>query len=265
MKLTTSKNCRRLLLIATLGLQVAGLGSLHAADHGSSAKPDIVATAVKAGSFKTLAAALTAADLVEALQGKGPFTVLAPTDEAFAKLPAGTVESLLKPENKAKLQAILKYHVVSGRVLARQVAGLESAKTLSGAEVKISVVDGQLKVNDSKVVKTDIDTANGVIHVIDTVLLPPAGSAKVMPSKGPGMILETAIERGVPLYNAGNAEACAAVYEVAALGLSARHDVPEKARTRLNKALAQSRNQTDWSDRAWTLRAALDETRVMMN
>ncbi len=265
MKSTKSKYCRRFLSIAALGVYVAALGTLHAADHGTSAKPDIVATAVKAGSFKTLAAALTAADLVEALQGRGPFTVLAPSDDAFAKLPAGTVESLLKPENKARLQAILKYHVISGRVPARQVAGLESTKTLSGAEVKISVVDGQLKVNDSKVVKTDIDTSNGVIHVIDTVLLPPTSGAGVKMGGAPGVIVATAIERGVPLYNSGNAEACAAIYEVAALGLADRHDVPEKARARLNKAIAQSRNQTEWSDRAWTLRTALDESRVMMN
>ena len=172
MKLTTSKNCRRLLLIATLGLQVAGLGSLHAADHGSSAKPDIVATAVKAGSFKTLAAALTAADLVEALQGKGPFTVLAPTDEAFAKLPAGTVDELLKPENKDKLVAVLTYHVVPGKVMAADLAGKEmKVKTVQGSEVSINGKDG-VTVDGAKVIQADIVTDNGVIHVIDAVILP---------------------------------------------------------------------------------------------
>jgi len=135
------------------------------------AKQDIVDTAVNAGSFKTLAAALKAAGLVETLKGKGPFTVFAPTDEAFAKLPAGTVETLLKPENKAKLTAILTYHVVAGKVKAADVVKLDSAKTLQGQTVAIDAKDG-VKVNNAKVLKADVDCDNGVIHVIDTVLLP---------------------------------------------------------------------------------------------
>jgi uncharacterized surface protein with fasciclin (FAS1) repeats len=134
-------------------------------------KSDIVDTAVAAGNFKTLAAALKAAGLVETLKGKGPFTVFAPTDEAFAKLPAGTVETLLKPENKAKLTAILTYHVVAGDVKAADVVKLKSAKTVNGATVAIDAKDG-VKINDAKVVKADIACGNGVIHVIDTVLLP---------------------------------------------------------------------------------------------
>jgi len=135
---------------------------------------DIVDTAVAAGSFKTLAAALQAAGLVDTLKGKGPFTVFAPTDEAFAKLPKGTVEDLLKPENKAKLTAILTYHVVPGAVMAAQVASLKEAKTVNGQSLKVSVKDGVAMVDSAKVVKTDIKTSNGVIHVIDTVLLPAA-------------------------------------------------------------------------------------------
>ena len=135
------------------------------------AKMDIVDTAVSAGSFKTLAAALQAAGLVDTLKGKGPFTVFAPTDEAFAKLPAGTVETLLKPENKAKLVGILTYHVVSGNVKAADVVKLTSAKTVQGQNVSIDATDG-VKINNAKVVKADIETSNGVIHVIDTVLLP---------------------------------------------------------------------------------------------
>jgi uncharacterized surface protein with fasciclin (FAS1) repeats len=135
------------------------------------AKMDIVDTAVNAGSFKTLAAALQAAGLVDTLKGKGPFTVFAPTDEAFAKLPAGTVETLLKPENKAKLAGILTYHVVSGNVKAADVVKLTSAKTVQGQTVAIDAKDG-VKINNAKVVKADIETSNGVIHVIDTVLLP---------------------------------------------------------------------------------------------
>jgi uncharacterized surface protein with fasciclin (FAS1) repeats len=135
-------------------------------------KNDIVDTAVKAGSFKTLAAALKAAGLVETLKGKGPFTVFAPTDEAFEKLPSGTVETLLKPENKEKLIAILTYHVVAGNVKAADVVKLKSAKTVQGSDVKITVAEDKVMVNDANVVKTDIACGNGVIHVIDTVLLP---------------------------------------------------------------------------------------------
>ena len=139
----------------------------------SSKQPkDIVDTAVKAGSFKTLAAALTAADLVETLKGKGPFTVFAPTDEAFAKLPEGTIPELLKKENKAKLTAILTYHVVPGKVLAADVVKLSKAKTVQGSEVKIQVKDDKVHVDNARVAATDILCTNGVIHVIDAVILP---------------------------------------------------------------------------------------------
>ena len=133
---------------------------------------DIVDTAVAAGSFNTLAKALTAADLIDTLKGKGPFTVFAPTDEAFAKLPAGTLETLLKPENKAKLRRILTYHVVSGKVTAADVVKLHSAKAVSGDVITIATHDGTVTVDDAKVVKTDILASNGIIHVIDTVILP---------------------------------------------------------------------------------------------
>jgi uncharacterized surface protein with fasciclin (FAS1) repeats len=135
---------------------------------------DIVDTAVAAGSFSTLAAALGAAGLVDTLKGKGPFTVFAPTDEAFAKLPEGTVADLLKPENKAKLASILTYHVVAGEVLASAVVTMDgkSAATVNGASVKIGVKNGVVTVDGAKVVTTDIMTSNGVIHVIDTVMIP---------------------------------------------------------------------------------------------
>jgi len=135
-------------------------------------KKDIVTTAVEAGSFKTLAAALQAADLVEALQGEGPFTVFAPTDEAFSQLPEGTVETLLKPENKQKLQAVLTYHVVPGKVLASDVVKLTGAQTLNGQQLDIQVDEGTVKVDGATVVTTDISCSNGVIHVIDKVVLP---------------------------------------------------------------------------------------------
>jgi uncharacterized surface protein with fasciclin (FAS1) repeats len=138
-------------------------------------RKDIVDTAVGAGSFKTLVAAVQAAGLVETLKGQGPFTVFAPTDEAFAKLPAGTVESLLKPENKEKLVAVLTYHVVPGKVMAADVVKLTEAPTVQGSKAKVKVVDGAVMIDNAKVVKTDIETSNGVIHVIDAVILPPAG------------------------------------------------------------------------------------------
>ena len=133
---------------------------------------DLVETAVAAGSFNTLAKALTAADLIGTLKGKGPFTVFAPTDEAFAKLPAGTLESLLKPENKAKLQRILTYHVVAGKVMAADVVKIHSAKAVSGDMIMIAAHGGIVTVDNAKVVKTDILATNGVIHVIDAVILP---------------------------------------------------------------------------------------------
>jgi len=138
-------------------------------------RKDIVDTAVGAGSFKTLVAAVQAAGLVETLKGQGPFTVFAPTDEAFAKLPAGTVETLLKPENKEKLVAVLTYHVVPGKVMAADVVKLTEAPTVQGSKAKVKVVDGAVMIDNAKVVKTDIETSNGVIHVIDAVILPPAG------------------------------------------------------------------------------------------
>ncbi len=142
------------------------------ASTSSAQSKNIVDTAASAGSFKTLVAAIQAADLTETLKGKGPFTVFAPTDEAFNKLPPGTVENLLKPENKEKLRAILTYHVVPGKVMASQVTKLSSAKTVNGQDVKIAVQAGSVMVDKAKVTKTDIAASNGVIHVIDTVLLP---------------------------------------------------------------------------------------------
>lgn len=132
----------------------------------------IVEVAAGADNFKTLVAAVKAADLVETLGSKGPFTVFAPTDEAFAKLPKGTVAELVKPENKQKLISILTYHVVPGKVMAKDVVKLTEAKTAQGSEVKIAVKDGTVMVDKAKVVKTDIPCKNGVIHVIDSVILP---------------------------------------------------------------------------------------------
>jgi uncharacterized surface protein with fasciclin (FAS1) repeats len=165
-----AKSLRKSILAVVLLALVVGSGPVAATPPAS--QKDIVDTAVAAGSFKTLAAALQAAGLVETLKGAGPFTVFAPTDAAFAKLPAGTVENLLKPENKAKLTAILTYHVVPGRVLAAQVTGMSSAPTANGQPLAISSESGMVMVGGARVTRADILCSNGVIHVIDTVLLP---------------------------------------------------------------------------------------------
>ena len=155
------------LLAATLLLAT----SAFAGSYGKK-KSDIVDTAVAAGDFTTLAAALQAGGLVDTLKSDGPFTVFAPTDAAFAKLPEGTVESLLLPENRDQLVAILTYHVVPGKVKAADVVKLDSAKTANGSDVHIHVKDGSVFINDSRVVATDTGASNGVIHVVDTVILP---------------------------------------------------------------------------------------------
>ena len=133
---------------------------------------NIVETAVNHGSFKTLVAAVTAAELVETLSGKGPFTVFAPLDDAFAKLPAGTVDSLVQPESKAKLQSILTYHVVAGKVLSTDLTDGMKAKTVNGAEITIHLKGGKVFINDAEVVVADVQTDNGVIHAINKVIMP---------------------------------------------------------------------------------------------
>jgi uncharacterized surface protein with fasciclin (FAS1) repeats len=160
----------KMLIVAQFALVAAQATAGDHAKHGD--KKDIVDTAVAAGQFKTLAAALEAADLVDTLKGDGPFTVFAPTDAAFAKLPEGTVESLLKPENRDQLVAILTYHVVPGKVKAADVVKLNEAKTVNGQDVTITVADNGVQIDNANVVKTDIGASNGVIHVIDTVIIP---------------------------------------------------------------------------------------------
>ena len=156
--------------IITVAFSTVALAEHHKMNEGHAA--DIIDVAVSAGQFSTLAAALDAAGLIGTLKGEGPFTVFAPTDEAFAKLPAGTVEMLLKPENKDQLVAVLTYHVVAGNVMAADVVKLSGATTVNGADVAIAVVDGTVRIDNATVVKADVGASNGVIHVIDTVILP---------------------------------------------------------------------------------------------
>ena len=173
-----------------------------------SEKPDIVDTAVEAGNFKTLAAALKAAGLADTLKGDGPFTVFAPTDEAFAKLPQGTVQSLLRPENRDKLAAILTYHVVPGKVKAEQVVNLDAAETVNGQRVDIKTKYGSVMIDGAKVTSTDITASNGVIHVIDSVIMPSDKD-----------IVETAVD-------AGSFNTLAAALEAAGLVSTLQGDGP---------------------------------------
>ncbi|MEZ9449920.1 fasciclin domain-containing protein [Vibrio splendidus] len=160
-------------LIKTTSVLVATLlftAFAHANHH--EMKKDIVDVAAENGSFNTLVAAVKAADLVDTLKGEGPFTVLAPTDEAFATLPEGTVDMLLKPENKDKLVAVLTYHVIPGKIMAAEVMKLNSAVTVQGSAVMIAIDDGNVMIDNAKVIMPDVEASNGVIHVIDAVLLP---------------------------------------------------------------------------------------------
>ena len=214
---------------------------------------DIVDTAIAAGTFKTLVTAVKAAGLVDSLKGKGPLTVFAPSDEAFAKLPEGTVEDLLKPENRDKLVAVLSYHVVSGKILLAD----QSAETLQGQSINIRAA-GSFEINGATVIVSDIIASNGVIHVIDKVLLPPV--EKLTSKEAARQVIELAIQRGVPLFNQGQTSACAAIYEVAADSLLKSHTnaLNEEDRSVLRDVLSKVRSDDDPRQQAWTLRRALD-------
>jgi uncharacterized surface protein with fasciclin (FAS1) repeats len=237
--------------IVTTDVQAAN-GVIHVIDAVLLPK-DLVGTAKAAGQFKTLLAAAKAAGLVEALQAEGPLTIFAPTDKAFADLPAGTVQDLLLPENRERLAAILKYHVVPRRVLL----GTPQAETLQGGALDIRPTGG-FRVNEATVVLANVRATNGVVHVIDRVLLP--ALPEPTPVRKAMAVIELAIERGAPLYNAGKPEACAAIYEVAARGLlDGFGDVlSEKATGRLRDALKAIRKDHRARSQAWTLRYALD-------
>jgi uncharacterized surface protein with fasciclin (FAS1) repeats len=228
---------------------------------GKAGEKDIVDTAVAAGSFKTLAAALGAGGLVDALKGDGPFTVFAPTDEAFAKLPKGTVESLLKPENKDQLVDILTYHVVSGKVPSKVAVTLKEATPLNKKPLKLMVKDGSLFINNSKVTAADINCSNGVIHVIDEVLLPPSGDSKQGSiSKEAMKMIEMAINNGASQFNRGNHSATEAIYGITAKALMMlpAGSVSEEDRTRLASAMKKTSHSHCATSNAWTYRHAFD-------
>ncbi len=207
--------------------------------------------------FKTLLAAVKTAGLVDALSGAGPLTVFAPTDDAFAKLPAGTVESLLKPENRDQLVDILKYHVVEGRLYADDFFRRGRVNTLLDERVQVKYGDNAFQVNNSNVIATDIEAGNGVIHVIDAVLLPNTGESTAIAASD---IIRLAIDKGVPLFNQGQKAACAAIYEVAANAVLALPSVPREAKRPLVTALREINSTHSSSRQAWILRDALDSS-----
>lgn len=219
-------------------------------------KPDIVTLATNAGMFGTLLTAVKTAGLAETLLGDGPFTVFAPTDDAFKALPNGTVEALLRPENREQLREILTYHVISGRLLASDLVRAGKATTVNGAELIASLDKGQLKAGPANVVSNDLVATNGVVHVIDQVLLPPT-NAKPGPIAG---LIESAIDKGAPLFNDGNPAACAAVYEMAVTALVTLETPGLKSHVRadLVAALARSEGMRDREEAAWVLRRAMD-------
>ena len=246
---------------AKAGCPIAALGGRCTTSE--TAAKNIVETASAAGKFKTLLAAAQAAGLAGTLQGDGPFTVFAPTDEAFAKLPKGTVETLLKPENKDKLAAILKYHVVPGNVKLAKALEVGQGKTVLGPSLGINFTDGRVKIGTANLVTADIAASNGTIHVIDSVLLPPAPHAEASSPAKARKLVELAIERGVPLFNTGQTEACKAVYEVTteALVNMPTSTLTTSDREKLTGALAAIKDQTSAREQAWTLRHALDAVR----
>jgi uncharacterized surface protein with fasciclin (FAS1) repeats len=225
----------------------------------------IVEIAVGNKDFTKLVAALKAAGLVEALSGEGPFTVFAPTDAAFDALGEETLKAVLA--DKKKLTAILTYHVIKGKVPAADALALakdgKSAKTLNGAEIKLSIKDGSLYLNGtSKVIKTDIFGKNGVIHVIDKVLLPPTGAS----GTGSIKMIEKSIDRGVALYNAGHQRECAMLYQQTALHLvhNDADRMPTNVQRRLMQTLSSVNVCSQPRESAWALRHALDEAYDVM-
>ncbi len=219
----------------------------------SAQHDDIVDIASGSTDFSTLVSAVKAAGLVETLKADGPFTVFAPTNKAFAAVPAETLDDLLKPENRDRLQAILTFHVVAGEVRSTDLLAAEKAETVNGKSLPIG-----LRVGGANVVTADIQASNGIIHVIDRVLLPADLTAALSPAR----LIEMAISRGAPLYNHGQPGACAAVYEVAAEALLMNTSIPQGARASLGVALERMRSTHSMDQRAWIMRRGLDEAYV---
>lgn len=222
-------------------------------------KNDIAGVAKSAGQFKTLLAAAEAAGITGALTGSEPLTVLAPTDEAFAALPKGTVESLLQPENKDKLKAILLYHVVSGTVSAGDALNAKAAKTLGGQKINFAIKNGKFLVNDSNILSADIKADNGLIHVIDQVLIPETPLMKASTR------IEQAIHMGVPVFNHGNHSKCNEIYMSCVKSLAKDPQLCNSTRASMNALIMQVSKMHCATDRAWALRRGMDRVYASLN
>lgn len=226
----------------------------------------IVDLAVKSGAFNTLVTAVQAAGLKEALEGNGPFTVFAPSDEAFAKLDAGLLEALVRKENAEQLQSLLKHHVVPERLLLHEAFAKNDLATLNDSELRIRFVENRLQVNGVNITDNDIEATNGVIHVIEEVLIPQGFELSEPVTSSPRELIMFAIERGVPLFNSGQPEACSAIYEVTVQALLALGDgqLPEASIKDLKAELDEANKTDDPILKAWILRHALDNTYVQL-
>ena len=228
---------------------------------GHHKKLDIVDTAANAGNFETLIAAAKAAGLAGALKGDGPLTVFAPTDEAFGALPAGTIETLLKPENKDQLATILKYHVIAGKVGSGALADGARLETLAGIDAVVTQTEKGFNIENARIVATDIDASNGVVHVIDRVILPPAQMSRADSAEA----IRQAIDRGVPMFNHGNAQGTAAVYKAVAEKLMREGSLNAEERARLEVGLMEAADAGTARTGAWQLRYALDDVNASLH
>ena len=244
--------------VAVAGFVAAPVIASH---HGEHSGENIVETAASAGQFETLLAAATAAGLAPALADDGPFTVFAPTDEAFGALPAGTVETLLREENRDQLARILQFHVVSGRVGSEALEDGASLETLAGPQMTFTASEQGFTVEGARIVATDIEASNGTVHVIDRVIMPPQRMSRA----GAGQLIERAVARGVPMFNHGNAEGTVAVYTSAAERLMTSADLSLGERNRLERGLRASRHSASASESAWQLRYALDDVMASLH
>ena len=257
------KTVKTLRTLSVLAFATALLVPVAQAGHGHkqmTSSKNIVETAAEAGQFETLIAAAKAAGLAGALSGDGPLTVFAPTDDAFAALPAGTVESLLKPENKAQLARILKYHVVAGRVGSEALADGVAVETLAGDSARFSATEGGFSIENARIVATDRDASNGVVHVIDRVILPPEQVSSMTPEQ----LIRMAINEGAPMYNHGNAQATVALYTLTAHSLMSLADLDESQKQRLAQGIREADAAGSARDGAWKLRYALDDVQAAM-
>lgn len=235
-------------------------------------KNDIPAVAERAGMFNTLLAAVSEAGLEEAISAEGPFTILAPTDEAFKALPENTLNNLLKKENRDQLKAILTYHVISGKITAGDALNAQNAKTLNGNSVQFKLENGTFKVNNATIRKININADNGIIHVIDKVLIPKTQPEKIKSRKSiaistmhPSKLIENAIEQGVPVFNNENHKKCADIYKECVTTLSNHEAIDSKTQTALKKLITYTEKKDSATDRAWLYRSGLNHVYQTVN